>query len=120
MFSTCHNEYHQPVLLRSWQPHGTDRDHAGQPWPLHESLHNPDDHDCSNLKVDSHNGEDKVEHRAEEGATAKDPLAAKTLCEVTPKELGDRVADGEPAEDQALLLGVPLELAVAVVTTVTL
>ena len=34
--------------------------------------------------------------------------------------MGDRVADGEAAEDQALLLGVPLELAVAVVTTVTL
>ena len=44
----------------------------------------------------------------------------ETLGKETPDELGEGVADGKPAEDQPLLLGAPLELTVAVVTTMAL
>ena len=48
------------------------------------------------------------------------PLAAVALCEERAHVLCEDVADGEPAQDQALLLGVPVEAAVARVATVTL
>ena len=48
----------------------------------------------------------------EEGAEADDPLAAEPLCEDATEELRAHVPIGEPAEDVALLHGVPVELAV--------
>lgn len=74
---TCHDENHHPVLLRSRQPHGAERDHAGQPRPLHEPLQDSDDHDGRDLIIGSHDGQGEVEDRAEEGATPEHPFAAE-------------------------------------------
>ena len=51
---------------------------------------------------------------------SEDKLGAVALCKEGAHVLCEDVADGEAAQDQALLLRVPLEAAVAGVTTVAL
>ena len=46
--------------------------------------------------------------------------AKKPFKDAVSSQLGDRVTNGKSTQHQALLLGVPLELTVAVVTTMTL
>ena len=64
--------------------------------------------------------QDKVQHAVEQEAQSEDKLAAVAFGEEGAHVLGQDVADGEAAQDQALFLGVPVKAAVAGVITMAL
>ena len=120
LWATCRYDRHEPGLLRPWQPLGGHRICRGEGGPLKQSLQHSDGKDGQwVVPADlGHDWDQHAEHPADKGAYAEHPLAAKSLRQVSPKELCEDVADGEAGQEEPLFFCRPGELSSVICRTV--